>query len=130
MNFLGAWWLMSDKEDAQEETTKEVTYTWTVYYEFDQSQPNLNEMNKLVDFIEKVKNKNIQNVDIIGYADDIGNDSYNLTLSEERAKTIALLLIDHEMIVDKIYLEGKGEIKDGKPKIKNRRVDLKVVLLE
>jgi outer membrane protein OmpA-like peptidoglycan-associated protein/tetratricopeptide (TPR) repeat protein len=118
------------EEEPEDETIREVTYTWTIYYEFDQSQPNLNEMNKLVDFIEKVKDKNIQNVDIIGYADDVGNDFYNLSLSEERAKTIALLLIDHEMIVDKIYMEGKGEIKDGMPKIKNRRVDLKVVILE
>ena len=41
-----------------------------------------------------------------------------------------MILIDNEMIVDKIYLEGKGEIKDGALKIKNRRVDLKVVVWE
>lgn len=109
---------------------REVTYTWTIYFQFDQSQLNPNEMNKVVDFIEDVKNKNIQKVDIIGYADDIGDEFYNLTLSEERAKTVAMILIDNEMIVDKIYLEGKGEIKDGALKIKNRRVDLKVVVWE
>lgn len=117
-------------EDPNPSGKKEVTYTWTIYFQFDQSQLNPNEMNKVVDFIEDVKNKNIQKVDIIGYADDIGDEFYNLTLSEERAKTVALVLIDNEMIVDKIYLEGKGEIKDGALKIKNRRVDLKVVVWE
>ncbi len=109
---------------------KEVTYTWTTYFEFDKAQLTPNEMNKLVDFIEDIKNKNIRKVDIIGYADDIGDDVYNLNLSEERAKTVAIMLIEHNMIVDKIYLEGKGEIKNGAPKIKNRRVDLKVLVEE
>ncbi|KAA3624321.1 MAG: hypothetical protein DWQ02_23225 [Bacteroidetes bacterium] len=121
-----------EPEEEEEEPTgeKEVTYTWTTYFQFDQAQLTPHEMNKLVDFIEDVKGKNIQKVDIVGYADDIGDDSYNLNLSEERAKTVAMMLIEHEMIVDKIYMEGKGEIKNSAPKIKNRRVDLKVLVVE
>lgn len=119
-----------EEEEPIPELEKEVIYTFTTYFKFDQSQLIPTEMNKLVDFIEEVKNKKIQKLDIIGYADDIGENSYNMTLSEERAKTVALLLIEHDMVVDKIYLEGKGEIKDGAPKIKNRRVDLKVVVIE
>lgn len=121
-----------EPEEAPEEPAgkKEVIYTWTTYFQFDKAQLTPNEMNKLVDFIEDIRGKNIQKVDIIGYADDIGDDVYNLTLSEERAKTVAMMLIEHDMIVDKIYMEGKGEIKNSAPKIKNRRVDLKVLVVE
>ena len=108
----------------------EVTYTQTVYFQFDQSQLNPNELNKLADFVDGMKKKDIQKIEIIGYADDIGNDLYNFELSEDRAKTIALFLINNDLIVDQIYMEGRGEIKDSSPKIKNRRVDLKVMVLE
>ncbi|MBK7872162.1 MAG: OmpA family protein [Saprospiraceae bacterium] len=72
----------------------------------------------------------MQRVEIIGFSDDVGTDMYNLKLSEERAKQIALHLMDKGIIVDQIYIEGRGEIRDDKPKNLNRKVEIKVTVIE
>ncbi|MBK8043555.1 MAG: OmpA family protein [Haliscomenobacter sp.] len=74
--------------------------------------------------------KDIQHVDINGYADDIGEDGYNLKLSERRAKKIALFLMQKGFPVNRIAMKGNGEIHDGQLKSQNRRVELKITTLE
>ena len=69
-------------------------------------------------------------VEIIGYADDVGPDTYNLKLSEKRAKEIALYLMENSVEVDQIYLEGRGELRNDKPKNLNRKVNIKIFTLE
>lgn len=105
-------------------------YTHTVFFDFDKATLEPDEISKLDEFVSPLKVKNVQRVEIIGFADDVGADVYNLKLSEERAKQIALFLIDNNLVVDQIYLEGKGEIADDKPKEKNRKVEVKVFTLE
>ncbi|MFN7118384.1 MAG: OmpA family protein [Saprospiraceae bacterium] len=115
------------------ETTKKPKrhdYLQTIFFEFDKAQMSTNEVNSLNGFLQRLKNKNIQRVEIIGFSDDVGTDMYNLKLSEERAKQIALYLKENGILVDRIYIEGKGEIKDDKPKNLNRKVDIKVTVLE
>lgn len=105
-------------------------YLHTIFFEFDKYAMSSPEINNLDDFLVQFKGKNIQRVEIIGFSDDIGTEIYNLKLSEERAKQIALHLMQNGVIVDQIYIEGKGEIKDDKPKNLNRKVDVKVTVLE
>jgi outer membrane protein OmpA-like peptidoglycan-associated protein/tetratricopeptide (TPR) repeat protein len=109
-------------------TKKEQTHA--VFFEFDKSSINIDEIGRLDQFIQSLKGKEIQRVEIIGFSDDVGTDVYNLKLSEERAKQIALFLIDNNIIVDQIYLEGRGEVRNDKPKEQNRRVDVKVATME
>ena len=107
-----------------------VEISHTIFFGFDKSAMEIEEMERLDVFIKPLKNKQIQRVDIVGYADDIGTQAYNLRLSEERAKGIALLLRDDNITVDRIYLEGKGAIEGGNRKEDNRRVELKIRVLE
>lgn len=102
----------------------------TVFFEFDKYTMPSPEVNSLEDFVLELKGKNVQRVEIIGFSDDVGTELYNLKLSEERAKQIALLLMDNGIIVDQIYIEGRGEIKNDKPKELNRKVDVKVTVWE
>lgn len=101
-----------------------------VYFEFDKSAIEADEVLKMDKFLTPLRNKTIQKAEIVGFADDIGADVYNLRLSEERAKNIALLLTSNGFIVDRIYMEGKGEVQNTEEKSKNRRVEVKIFTWE
>ena len=111
-------------------TIKTEQFTHTVFFNFDSDNLSPTEKSKIASFINPVNKNNVSRVEIIGYADDIGPDSYNLKLSEERAKNIAIFLMEKNLKVDQIYLEGRGEIKDDKPKDQNRKVDIKIYTQE
>ncbi|MBK9017053.1 MAG: OmpA family protein [Saprospiraceae bacterium] len=100
-----------------------------ILFDFDKAELKPTDIEKLEDFFKNGFNgKTIESVEIVGYADDIGSDAYNLVLSEKRAKAIGVLLKNKGIRVDKIYIEGKGENNDGRPKWQNRKVDVVVKL--
>ncbi len=105
-------------------------YQHTIFFDFDKFMMSPIESGKLEEFLQQLKSRNIQRVEIIGFSDDVGTDIYNLKLSEERAKQIALHLMSNGILVDQIYIEGRGEIKDDKPKNLNRKVEVKALVLE
>ncbi|GJM36240.1 MAG: hypothetical protein DHS20C18_52410 [Saprospiraceae bacterium] len=113
-----------------ERSKVKMEYRHTVFFDFDSADLNPSELNTLVNFLEQVKEKNITRIEIIGYADDVGAEIYNFRLSEDRAKEIALFLVNNSLGVDQIYMEGKGEIRDDNDKDRNRRVEVKVETLE
>jgi len=108
----------------------ETQHTTALFFEFDSDRLDLNGTNQLDDFMQALVEMEIVRVEIVGFADNIGADDYNLRLSEERAKNIALFMRDYGIIVHKIYLEGRGEINDEQPKSRNRRVEVRVYTLE
>ena len=97
---------------------------------FDKNQSSLSDahLKQLHQFLENTldENKRVVSVSIIGFADTDGADSYNLLLSERRAKAVAVYLKDRGIRIDKVYLEGRGEIGGERDKDYNRRVELKV----
>ena len=130
-----------EEEEEEKEKDREVVirnernrteqYSHTVFFKFDSFDLKPDETGKISNFLAPLLEKNITRVEIIGYADDIGPDTYNLKLSEERAKRLALFLMDEKSLeVDQIYLEGRGEIKDDRPKDLNRKVDIKIYTQE
>lgn len=108
------------------------SYEHTVYFGTNQHEVSPDESLKLDDFIVDIKDKDIQRVEIIGFTDSTGADVYNLRLSERRAKKVALYLLVGSIVVDQIYMEGKGRVEDDKAaeKEKNRKVEVKVYTLE
>ncbi len=106
------------------------TYEHTVFFDFDSAKLLAEENQKLDVFIKPLKSKEIVRVEVFGYADNIGANTYNLKLSEERAKKVALSIMENSIFVNKIYLEGKGELENDRPKQLNRRVEIKVVTKE
>ena len=109
---------------------KFVEYTHTVFFPFDEDKMELEEREKLMAFLKPLQRKDAQDIRIVGFSDDIGTDDYNLRLSEERAKQIAMVIMDNGLEVDHIYMEGKGEVKDETSKALNRRVEVKIRVLE
>lgn len=85
------------------------------------------ELQKLLDYLEQNISVNIK---IKGYTDNIGAEGYNTQLSYNRAKVIALWLIDNGIDAERISAEGFGSSEplvnnssDTNRKI-NRRVEI------
>ena len=102
----------------------------TVYFDFDKSSVSAESIFPLQEFVQSLKSQDVVKVNIVGFSDDIGTDVYNLKLSEERAKQVALVLIGNQIFVDQIFIEGKGSIRASGPREKSRRVDIRVSVME
>jgi|SRR5690554_3274661 len=74
-------------------------------------------------------------VDVIGYTDSTGSDSYNLTLSQQRATAVANALTQNGVNSRRFYVEGRGKanpIADNSTeagRAQNRRVEIRLVPL-
>src|SRR5690554_5870826 len=74
-------------------------------------------------------------VDIIGYTDSTGSDSYNLMLSQQRATSVARALSQYGVNSRRFYVEGRGKanpIADNSTeagRAQNRRVEIRLVPL-
>ena len=105
-------------------------YTTTLYYKLDSDELEPGERENLDAFLAEHTGKNIKRIEINGFADDIGEAGYNLALSERRAKRIALILTEKGLPTNSIAMKGHGEIQNGQPKAQNRRVEIKITVLE
>ena len=87
------------------------------------------ELDRLVGLLEG--NQTIK-VEISAHTDDVGNDDYNLKLSEKRAKTVVDYLTSKGIKADRMTAKGYGETQPlvgndtDENKAKNRRVQFKI----
>jgi hypothetical protein len=104
-----------------------------VFYEFDSwklKKESYIELDKLAKLLSDNKN---MNVEIGGYTDAIGTDSYNLDLSEKRAKSVRDYLIDKGIIGNRLTYKGYGassplgnNVTDDGRKL-NRRTEIRII---
>ena len=104
-NFLIILFLVSSFGFSQKELTHEV------YFETDKYKVLDTEQNRLLLYLIKLQEVDIEKIEIYGFCDDRGSDSYNLELSQQRADAIKSMLSDNEIdeaIISNV--DGKGEI--------------------
>jgi len=84
-----------------------------------------------LDDVAAVLNRYDQSVvDIIGHADSDGAEDYNLTLSRQRASSVAQYLVNRNVLADRLYVDGRGESQPvatnatAEGKAQNRRVEI------
>ncbi len=118
------------EEAIEEKKEKQHIVTHSMLFGFDSAELNSTEIDRLMELISNIEGNKIIKVEIIGFADDIGKQSYNLQLSEDRAKHAAVFLLNRSIKVDDIHIEGKGTIFNDKERALNRRVDIKITLVE
>lgn len=82
----------------------------TVYFGFNKSTLDAKEKHKL-DEVSKIiiDSKEVESVDIVGYADMIGKTSYNKKLSTKRAQTVKSYLASRGLKTNNVRVEGLGE---------------------
>ncbi|GAA4967882.1 OmpA family protein [Algibacter aquimarinus] len=85
--------------------------THEVYFDTDKYIVPSTEENRLLLFISTITDVDIESISIYGFCDDVGADSYNLKLSQQRANAIKAIFANNEISEDLITnVDGKGEI--------------------
>jgi OOP family OmpA-OmpF porin len=86
----------------------------TVYFDFDSAALTAESVGKLDALVEIIKNsKQIIQAGVIGYADEMGNEAYNLALSEQRSEAVRNYL-DSRVSIDTKVLEVRS-LGEGNP---------------
>src|SRR5262249_37428901 len=84
----------------------------TVYFDFNKSTLNAKEKVKLDEVASILKgSKEVESVDIVGYADKIGTSSYNKRLSMPRAETVKSYLSSKGLKTRRVRVEAMGDSK-------------------
>lgn len=79
------------------------------YFDFNSSKPQISST-WAVDFVAKyMKSNSNANINIVGFADELGGTNYNQSLSNKRAEAVKQLLIDAGVDGSRISTDGKGE---------------------
>ncbi len=115
-----------------------VTFDETSGVYFDTEKYNINAksretLNKLADIFKEYPNSNIL---VEGHTDSTGSDSYNLTLSKNRAQAVTGYLVDNGIDRGRFTTKWYGESQPkydnstAEGRSKNRRVELAIVANE
>jgi outer membrane protein OmpA-like peptidoglycan-associated protein len=111
----------------------EKTVLNNIFFDFDSAElkpESATELNKLLDFL--VLNPGLQ-VQISGHTDNIGTDAYNKTLSERRAESVVLFLVNRGIPANRLSFEGFGaerplESNDTETgRARNRRTEMLIL---
>ena len=81
----------------------------SVLFDFDQSVLRPGETPKLDELTAKLKGRAFDGVSVVGHADQIGTDAYNLRLSGERAEAVRAYLVGKGVDAGSIRTEARGE---------------------
>jgi outer membrane protein OmpA-like peptidoglycan-associated protein len=101
---------------------KDTLILGTINFKFDSY--NLTGTKNIKQYFDHIDASEIFKIEITGYTDSMGSDSYNLQLSEKRALSVKAYLVN-ELHLSKINISatGKGKINDRLPEY-NRRVEI------
>ncbi|NGZ90046.1 OmpA family protein [Psychroflexus maritimus] len=79
-----------------------------VYFDFDSVQPSVSSY----DAVHFIRNYMLVNTDVnaelVGYADELGDDGYNQSLSEQRAKRVYDILVSSGISETRLDFKGSG----------------------
>ncbi|MDD5571277.1 MAG: OmpA family protein [Bacteroidales bacterium] len=121
-------------EESKFSTVKgKVTVLKNVFFDFDKYDllpQSFAELNKLVSFLNE--NPSIE-IEISGHTDIVGSESYNISLSEARAKSVVNFLISKGINPERLVYTGYGtsvpvaDNNSTEGRAKNRRVEFKIL---
>ncbi|TGD80430.1 OmpA family protein [Hymenobacter wooponensis] len=98
--------------------------------EYELKPKSRTELNRLIAFMKQYPD--IQ-VEISGHTDDVGSDDDNLSLSQNRAKSVYTYLVGQGVKADRLRFKGYGETKPLMPndsdlhRQQNRRIELRIL---
>jgi outer membrane protein OmpA-like peptidoglycan-associated protein len=104
-----------------------------IFFDFDKAvlkPESFSELNRIVTLMNERAG---MKVEITGHTCDIGEDNYNMGLSERRAKAVSKYLLDKGISAERIAVKFFGETQPSVPNTnlenrrKNRRVEFKIV---
>ena len=94
---------------AQPRTEERIVLGADTYFDFNQATLRPQAQATLDKIASRAKQADELSIEIVGHADQIGNDDYNLTLSQRRADAVRAYFIDQGVAADAIRVEARGE---------------------
>ena len=104
-----------------------------VYFDSNQSTLRAESYAELDELVEWLNLKPDIRIEIAGHTDDVGDDSYNLKLSQGRADAVRKYLISKGIAADRVVAKGYGETQPitsnstDQDKQKNRRTEARII---
>ena len=108
----------------------------TVNFDFNSSTLTPLAKTNLDKLVTVLKNNPDTNINIYGYTDSVGSDSYNLTLSAKRADAVKAYLTSKGVASSRLFTQGMGEANPvasndtDAGRAKNRRVEFAITANE
>ena len=88
---------------------KEKVLDATELFTFDSADLSTGGMSTLDELVKATGGGTVAAITVTGHADRLGNDDYNMTLSQRRANTVADYMIGKGVAAGAITAVGKGE---------------------
>lgn len=103
-----------------------------LYFPFDQFTVADSTLEQLNLFLAIIPLESVQQIEILGYADYLGSQKYNLDLSQKRASSVAEYINSYKASIPIIIntVEGKGEEMSRRNRAYSRRVEVVITYLE
>ncbi len=92
-----------------EELEVDLNKTQLVNFKYNEAELTDISKEKVSHIIDKIKSTSDVQIMIRTYTDSNGSESYNLSLSERRARALETLLVREGVALDSIFAEGMGE---------------------
>ncbi len=80
-----------------------------VYFQFNSTKPELYSLDAINYLIKYLSENSSKKAELIGYADEVGNPTYNQQLSEKRAKRVFDILVASGIDANRLTITGAGE---------------------
>jgi outer membrane protein OmpA-like peptidoglycan-associated protein len=115
------------------ENTLNLTMPSSITFGFNSAQITPDAQNALNSVANVLNQYPASTINVTGHTDDIGSDSYNQKLSEQRAASVAAYLAQHNVNSSRLAQQGMGERlpkfpnTDENNRGQNRRVELAIV---
>jgi outer membrane protein OmpA-like peptidoglycan-associated protein len=104
--------------------------TFTVYFDFDRFELSPEAVQVVDRAVEEAKRGGVSRIEVTGYTDLAGSQSYNLKLSQRRADIVRDYMVAHGIGGDEIAVSWDGKANprvptpDGTREPQNRRVEI------
>jgi outer membrane protein OmpA-like peptidoglycan-associated protein len=115
------------------ENTLNLTMPSSITFGFNSAQITPDAQNALNSVANVLNQYPASTINVAGHTDDIGSDTYNQKLSEQRAASVAVYLSQHNVAYNRLSQQGMGERMpkfpntDENNRSQNRRVELAIV---
>jgi outer membrane protein OmpA-like peptidoglycan-associated protein len=103
---------------------------YIVRFNFDDASLTVREIEGIEKFVERMKDKNIDQIIITGYTDEVGDKGYNYKLSQQRAKAVGIHLQGAGLKANEINIVGLGEIQGALQRALNSKVEIQITYTE
>jgi outer membrane protein OmpA-like peptidoglycan-associated protein/tetratricopeptide (TPR) repeat protein len=112
--------------DTIQRRARVVKRNYTVRFNFEDASLTPRAIQGLEIFVSEIKSKNILNISVTGFTDDIGTTDLNIRLSQARAKAVGIHLQTAGVRADEISIKGMGELPGSSARALNRKVEVTV----